>query len=55
LRAHRAAGGSALFLRDHAVVVACGWDEITIAPPPDLDPWQTLVVEALHRAFADIM
>jgi hypothetical protein len=52
LRAHRAAGGSALFLRDHAVVVACGWDEITIAPPPDLDPWQTLVVEALHRAFA---
>jgi hypothetical protein len=55
LRAHRAAGGSALFLRDHAVVVACGWDEITIAPPPDLDPWQTLVVEALHRACAEGM
>jgi hypothetical protein len=55
LRTHRAAGGSVLFLRDQTVVVARGWDEITIAPLPDLDPWQALVVEALHRAFADVM
>ena len=52
LRAHCAAGGNVLFLRDQAVVVARGWDEITITPPPDLDPWQALVVEALHLAFA---
>jgi hypothetical protein len=52
LRTHRAAGGSVLFLRDQAVVVACRQEEIAITPPPDLDPWQALVVEALHRAFA---
>jgi len=44
-----------LFLRDQAVVVACRQEEIAITPPPDLDPWQALVVEALHRAFAEGM
>ncbi len=51
LRAHRAAGGSALFLRDQEIVVACGQEETAVAPSPDLDPWQATILEALLLAF----
>ena len=51
LRAHRTAGGSALFLRNNAIVIAQGKYETTVTPPSDRDPWQALVVEALRLAF----
>lgn len=53
LRAHRAAGGSVLFLRHRAVVLAHGTDETTMLPAPDDDPWQTLTVMALHLALME--
>ncbi|MGQ9550607.1 MAG: DUF4938 domain-containing protein [Roseiflexus sp.] len=52
LRAHRASGGSTLFLRNQEIVVACGWEETIVTPSPDLDPWQALVVEAFLLALA---
>jgi hypothetical protein len=53
LRAHRAAGGSALFLRRTAAVLARGTSETLIPLSPDEDPWKTLAVTALYFAFME--
>jgi hypothetical protein len=53
LRAHRAAGGSALFLRRNTIVLAHGPAETMVTLTPDDDPWQTLTVMALHLAFGE--
>lgn len=53
LRAHRAAGGSVLFLRHRAVVLAHGTDETTMLLASDDDPWRTLTVMALHLAWME--
>lgn len=53
LRSHRASGGSVLFLRQNTVALARGMRETVISPASDDDPWRTLMVMALHLAFAE--
>lgn len=53
LRAHRATGGSALFLRHNAVVLARGTTETAVTLAPGDDPRSMLMVLALHLAFAE--
>lgn len=53
LRSHRAAGGSVLFLRQNTVTLARGMRETVVSPASGDDPWRTLMVMALHLAFAE--
>ncbi len=51
--AHRAAGGAALFLRDSAIIAACGPDERALAPAPTETPLATLAALALAEYTAE--
>lgn len=53
LRSHRAAGGSALFLRQNTVVLARGPAETLVTSALNDDPWCALTVTALHLAFVE--